>query len=578
MVKKAPPQSRGKTDPKADEKAKSLPRDSVRETVESIVIAFVLAFLFRTFEAEAFVIPTGSMAPTLMGRHKDLVCSNCRFPYRVSASDEEPRGGYEAKDVVSSVCPVCRYQMDFGPGGAEASWPHASYKGDRILVAKFPYQFCEPNRWDVAVFKYPHEAKENYIKRLVGLPDETLVICRGDIFTGPQDLTEEPRGGIAIAELQRAGALKIERKPPAKVEAMLQVVHDNNYRPPHIPLRWEPQEPQTADWHDVDDGAGFAYDGNAEGDAWIVYNHLLPRTKLWGFLKAHPNEAIDASQIPVQLITDFCAYNTNGSTPVHRDDSSVEDDSNEEFGKHWVGDLAVECRARVESSEGNLILALVEGGRIFQCRIDLASGMATFVVPDGSPPEDVQTAVRGAGTYRLRFANVDDQLLLWVNGKSVAFDGRYGPLGLIIPNEDDLAPVRLGANRAVVRFDDLRVLRDVYYIAKKGSKDEDDPSFRETRRPRGLDFFRDPSQWGELSNLLAVSFALADDEFLMLGDNSPKSSDSRFWPSHEYYVKRELLIGKAVYIYWPHPLAFPGLPDTWWFPFLPNFPRMGFVR
>ena len=40
---------------------------AVRETIESIVVALVLAFLFRTFEAEAFVIPTGSMAPTLMG-------------------------------------------------------------------------------------------------------------------------------------------------------------------------------------------------------------------------------------------------------------------------------------------------------------------------------------------------------------------------------------------------------------------------------------------------------------------------------------------------------------------------------
>ena len=46
-----------------------------RETVESLVIAFTLALLFRAFEAEAFVIPTGSMAPTLMGRHKDLDCN-----------------------------------------------------------------------------------------------------------------------------------------------------------------------------------------------------------------------------------------------------------------------------------------------------------------------------------------------------------------------------------------------------------------------------------------------------------------------------------------------------------------------
>ncbi len=65
-------------------------KDGFRETIESIVIAFVLAFLFRTFEAEAFVIPTGSMAPTLMGQHKDTACNKCGFPFRVSASQEEP--------------------------------------------------------------------------------------------------------------------------------------------------------------------------------------------------------------------------------------------------------------------------------------------------------------------------------------------------------------------------------------------------------------------------------------------------------------------------------------------------------
>src|SRR5712675_274714 len=66
---------------------------TLRETIESIVIAFILAFLFRTFEAEAFVIPTGSMAPTLQGRHKDIDCPKCGYHYRVSASQEVDENG-----------------------------------------------------------------------------------------------------------------------------------------------------------------------------------------------------------------------------------------------------------------------------------------------------------------------------------------------------------------------------------------------------------------------------------------------------------------------------------------------------
>ena len=52
---------------------------ATRETVESIALAVILAFLFRAFVAEAFVIPTGSMAPTLMGQHKDVPVSRMRI-------------------------------------------------------------------------------------------------------------------------------------------------------------------------------------------------------------------------------------------------------------------------------------------------------------------------------------------------------------------------------------------------------------------------------------------------------------------------------------------------------------------
>ena len=55
-------------------------------------MAFILALVVRGFEAQAFVIPTGSMAPTLMGRHKEITCPQCGFVYAVNASEEvEPR-------------------------------------------------------------------------------------------------------------------------------------------------------------------------------------------------------------------------------------------------------------------------------------------------------------------------------------------------------------------------------------------------------------------------------------------------------------------------------------------------------
>lgn len=572
MSKKNPSKSRAKSAPQS-EQPKASPRDGLREMVESVVIAFVLAFLFRTFEAEAFVIPTGSMAPTLMGQHKDLRCANCNYPFRVSASEEESHRGGPPQIVTSAICPICRYQMDFGTGGRDEWVRHATSKGDRILVAKFPYEFSEPRRWDVAVFKNPGEAKQNYIKRVVGLPNETVVVCHGDIHTAKIELPFISAGATEVAELQKAGDLQIERKPPEKVEAMLQVVHDNDYLPAGLSLRWEDQTPG---WEAVDEGHTWAYDGSyrqddAPADALMVYNHKVPPPEFWEGRRRQDSSEDDG--IEPQLITDFYAYNSNeshGRYPV----------SPEKLGSHWVGDLAVECRVDVEGSEGELILQLVEGGVVFECRIDVATGMARFNMPgDDVDAREVQTAVRGVGRYRFRFANVDDELLLWVNGKVLDFDGRYGSVGPPVPDINDLLPVRLGSNGVAARFSELRVLRDVYYIAvERGSHEM-------SEKDRSPDFFYNAARWRELAEAPAIVLPLSADRFMVCGDNSPRSYDSRMWQGSddvthetEYYVKRDLLIGKAVYIYWPHGLPIPGLPDKSWLQLIPNVPRMGFVR
>ena len=100
-------------------------RRQAREIADSLAIAFILAMVIRHYVLEVFKIPTKSMQPTLLG---------------------DP------------------------------------WTGDKILVNKFAFDFADPERWDVVVFKYPDNVSKNYIKRLVGLPGETIQVRDGDVY------------------------------------------------------------------------------------------------------------------------------------------------------------------------------------------------------------------------------------------------------------------------------------------------------------------------------------------------------------------------------------------------------------
>ncbi len=204
-------------------------QDGSRETFESIVVAFILAFLFRAFEAEAFVIPTGSMAPTLYGRHKEMTCEQCGFTSAFGASDEidDATGLYMPNmRIDEAMCPNCRYLNPV------RNLP--VFKGDRILVNKFPYEFGDPQRWDVPVFKYPEKPTTNYIKRLVGMPGETILIKRGDVYR-----VEEDRSRTIL------------RKSPEKQKELQIPIYDNNHPETALhakgwPKRWAPVEKSQA--------------------------------------------------------------------------------------------------------------------------------------------------------------------------------------------------------------------------------------------------------------------------------------------------------------------------------------------
>ena len=556
-----------------------------RETVESIAVAIILAFLFRGFVAEAFVIPTGSMAPTLRGRHMDIVCPQCDFEYNTGASMENVEDGQARGEVTMTCCPVCNFKLSL----EKAINPNErSFNGDRILVSKFAYQLYEPERWDVIVFKYPGNAKQNYIKRLVGLPGETIRIRHGDIYT-----------------IEADGRAQIVRKSPAKLKAMLHVVDDTDHVAPALkkvgwPSRWQPASAVGDDrqWRQTADDHGYIVQSGTD-ETWLRYRHLAPHPGDWGAIEAgHRPERLEDTE--GSLITDYYSYNDYRA-------------GGHASGTAWVGDLAFEAQVEVQSDQGELLLDLVEGGTHYVCRIDVGTGKAALSIndfagqpqlfEDGSPVRTAATTVKGPGSQGIRFSNCDDQLLLWVNDRVVEFDGptMYVRADDVVPrwsatDPGDMAPAGIGGKNLNATVTSLRVLRDIYYLAQEPDRSHhyDQHEYLRDLSPRDRQAVFDNPQLWELTTLFndraQIEFTLGEDQFFPLGDNSPQSKDARLWSETDYltgqrtpppYVERELLIGKALVVYWPHGWR-PPSPTlsrlTRNFAFIPNFGQMKFIR
>ncbi len=547
------------------------PQGASRETCESIAFAFVLALLFRTFAAEAFVIPTGSMAPTLLGRNKDVVCLACSHKYEIGASDEldDDKGIYlvPMRRIDQSVCPNCRHMNNAKPLNV--------FKGDRILVNKSAYQFGDPHRWDVIVFRYPEDTQKNYIKRLVGLPNEAIRIERGDVYVRKSEREE----------------YRIARKQdPEKQKLLQQLVSDDRHPPRDLlklgwPEVWSPVE-RTGAENGVDgwtaDASGWTRDPKAktrhlelsasEQPKWVRYRHLVPTLIDWGAIKG---DMPPAQNPRPQLISDFCGYNAyTGGRQQDPDDD-----------RYWVGDLTLSCTVTIASSSGqdaHLLLELVEGVRRYRCRIDVPSGQATLTRNDdlaadpNTAPEiemaKANTSLTGPGTYTLRFANVDDRLCLWINdgflgsgfvpfGSGAEFEAPANRR----PRDADLTPVGIAAQGLAVRVSDLLIERDIYYRAD--SVENDGGVFPRSEVDESLalrELLNNPTQWGELyeERFRRAEFRqLGPDEFFVMGDNSPRSQDSRLWPNrrhaeNRHAIDRQSLIGKAFFVYWPHGVPF----------------------
>ena len=110
------------------------PKSKLKETIDfllPIIIALILAMLLKTFIFANAVVPTGSMLNTIQ-------------------------------------------------------------EGDRIIASRIEYNFNDPERYDIIIFKAPDEVakgneKEYYVKRIIGLPGETITIVNGVVYIADEN-------------------------------------------------------------------------------------------------------------------------------------------------------------------------------------------------------------------------------------------------------------------------------------------------------------------------------------------------------------------------------------------------------
>lgn len=558
--------------------------DSLREIIETLATVTVLVLLLKIFVAEAFVIPTGSMATTLLGAHKTAKCPQCghEFPVNCSSEREPPLDA-----VIGCICPNCRYVIDFRQ---EPDSPSCN-SGDRLVVGKFLYDLHlnRVERHDVVVFKYPeapqrHSEAINYIKRLIGKPGETIAIQEGDLYVypGPGDPHAQPltypgrprpirpeelwqsrymyENDPEAVELFAQNKFAMIRKSPDKILALRRLVYDNDHQAKDLaearfPPRWAPeavghaegtragdstdyrrarqQAEEEAAW--VSDSAfSFRHPVGQGNLAWLRYRHLVRARS------AQTPLAGQAEDSKPELITDFMGYDSWRSLGGAHTPPSP----------NWVGDLMLECEVNIEpaggqASQGQLVLELSKGVDRFQARWELPSGQCRLVRL-GSPKEEElasqPTSLKPGSSHRLRFANVDRKLLIWVDQRLLFGDGVvYDPPAQRGPFTNDLQPASIGASGIGLRVSRLKLWRDTYYTLRPGSGDA----------ALAADDWSNPEKWQALREPPVETFYVQPGHYLCLGDNSPESSDSRYWG----LVPERILLGRAVFVYWPFPRA-----------------------
>lgn len=394
----------------------------VRENIEAFSVAIMGAVFLKFFAIEAFAIPTSSMQPTLMG--------------------------------------------------SEEAGVH-----DRLLVDKTRYTFGDPQRWDVAVFRYPLQKNQNYVKRVVGLPGERITVGGGNVFLCAED------GSID----------EVLRRPDGLQEYLWKEVY---------PLRRE-----------VAGSASGGVDKWWRGQpsrSWKTDGETLVLT---------PTGKLDTLRFQVPGGGDLDNDVADGY-PV---EVSKDIKSKTAYQPHTAAAQDVRLSATIRASDTPQLLALElslrpSEGEGQEARLEIREGKGYLLIRQGGKeiggtPEGFSLELAAGTATELSLARCDDRLIAWKDGEIVG-DLDFGKAHPNLRITSGLAKLEgktpsSGASVLItgggeVRVDDLRIERDIHY------------------------YLLDEGPMGHIMGP-GGSFLIPPDHYFMMGDNTLQSVDSRGW-------------------------------------------------
>ena len=392
------------------------------ETTQTVLTALILAFIFRAFLVEPFIIPTGSMAESLLGTHATRTCPACGWeynfaPYRNASPTE--RGFVRPSEI---ICPNCQLRL---VPTAEDTFPKS---GDRVLVHKWPHACAgmfPPQRWEITVFRDPANPEQHYIKRLIGLPGETVEIIAGDLFIDG----------------------RIARKPPSVQRGMWFIVFDQNHlanpaaTSGRLP-RWMPLDTPEPD------GAGWS--GLATRVIRYNSDDQIPRT-----ITFNPDTGRE-------YLLDLYAYNGR-SSGTFVGDVRVLSELTLQDGDGW-------CRWELTRPPYRFCARLVRSGRV-ELHMQSLENPATDVLLGSRV---LPASVRAGRPLAVEFGHVDYRVYLKLDGRQVlaSTDSDYAPRLEELRDATRQHPVSISVSAQDLRLElrGLRIERDVHYTRSPHSR------------------------------------------------------------------------------------------------------------